>query len=41
MALFCVSVAFGFSMGVLFGKAKEKRKMDDNTEISDDTEWED
>jgi hypothetical protein len=41
MALFCVSMAFGFSMGVLSGKAKEQRKKDENTEISDDTEWED
>jgi hypothetical protein len=41
MALFCVSMAFGFSMGVLLGKTKERRKTDDNTEIPDDTEWED
>lgn len=41
MALFCVSMAFGFSMGILSGKAKEQRKTDENTEILDDTEWED
>ena len=41
MALFCVSMAFGFSMGFLSGKAKEQRKTDENTDISDDTEWED
>lgn len=41
MALLCVSMAFGFSMGILSGKAKERRKTDENTEISDDTEWED
>ena len=41
MALFCVSMAFGFSMGVLLGKAKEQRKTGENTDISDDTEWED
>lgn len=41
MALFCVSVAFGFSIGFLSGKAKEQRKTDENTEIADDTEWED
>lgn len=41
MALFCVSLAFWFSMGFLSGKAKEQRKTDENTDISDDTEWED
>lgn len=41
IALFCVSMAFGLSIGVLLGKAKEQRKTDENTEISDDTEWED
>ena len=41
MVLVCVSMAFGFSMGFLSGKAKEQRKKDENTEISDDTEWED
>jgi hypothetical protein len=41
MALFCVSMVFGFSMGILSGKAKERRKTDENEDISDDTEWED
>lgn len=41
IALVCVSMAFGFSMGILSGKAKEQRKTEENTDISDDTEWED